>query len=117
MLAGQSLMTEQTYGGKLINNVFFGAGARLIIFGHGSSNNWQVTNNTFGFGGWGGIGMDGEGYTIAANIFLNNVLGRERDYTGDHNLLWNPDPAARFCAWSSRVGASLQDVAPYAEQT
>ncbi len=117
VLAGQSLMTEETYGGKLINNVFLGAGARLIIFGHGNSHNWQVTNNTLGFGGWGGIGMDGERYIIASNIFLNNVLGRERDYTGDHNLLWNPDPAAEILRVVRPSWRGFTDVAPYAEQT
>jgi hypothetical protein len=117
ILAGQSLMTEQTYGGRLINNVIFGADARLIIFGHQSSNDWEVTNNTLGFGGWGAIGMDGEGYTISQNIFLNNVLGRDRDYTGDYNLLWNHDPSAGILRVTRPRWTTFTEVAPYAEQT
>ncbi len=117
ILAGQSLMTEQTYGGRLINNVFFGAGSRLIIFGHQSSNDWQVSNNTLGFGGWGGIGMTGEDYTISQNIFLDNILGRDRDYTGDYNLLWNHDPSAGILRVTKPRWTTFTEVAPYAQQT
>ncbi len=117
ILAGQGLMTEQTDGGELTNNVFFGSGARLIIFGHQSSNDWHVINNTLGFGGWGGIGMDGKNYTIARNVILNNVLGRDRAYTGDHNLLWNPDPTAAILRVVKPRFRNFSDVAPYRELT
>ncbi|WP_197231023.1 right-handed parallel beta-helix repeat-containing protein [Novipirellula artificiosorum] len=89
LLSGQGLMTEQTYGGELTNNVFFGTSARLVIFGHHSSNDWTVTHNTFGFGGWGSIGMDGKNYVISQNLFLNNVLNSESDFEGQDNLFLN----------------------------
>ncbi len=86
--AGQGLMTEQTSQSELIGNVMLGTAAVTVIFGHGSSNQWTLTNNTIGFGGWGALNMSGHDYQLHRNILLANTLSCGKGYQGDYNLVW-----------------------------
>lgn len=92
LLAFQGMMSQDVDGGTMNNNIFFGASAMVLIFGHNTSNDWTVQNNTLGLGGWGTILMIGSDYQIDHNTFYNNRHGGGDTYRGDYNLLWNTDP-------------------------
>jgi hypothetical protein len=74
----------------LSGNVIWGSAAYLIIFGHGNSNNWTVTNNTVGGSGYGPFSMTGTGYDMHNNIIVGGMS--EKNYTGDNNLFWTTNP-------------------------
>lgn len=81
-------MSEQTSRSELVGNAILGTGAVAVIFGHGSSNEWLIKNNTIGFGGWGAFSMTGHDYLVQRNVLLANTLSCGKSYRGDFNLVW-----------------------------
>jgi parallel beta-helix repeat protein len=123
---GQGIMTEQVDDtavpgtSEIRGNVVWGSLASLIIFGHNNRNNWTVSNNTLGAGGWGLFQMSGFGYTMTENIFLSGF--NESSYTGNRNLFWTVDPNGVIItdpsfktyttipAWNAASGQDAQSV-------
>lgn len=88
-MAGQNAMIQACEDMKFINNVFFGATARHVILGHGTSHHAAFRNNTFAFANYGSIGTAARGVSIEDNVFYQNVLSYEsEDVKGDRNLFW-----------------------------
>lgn len=117
ILAFQGMMSQDVDGGTMENNIFLGASAMVLIFGHNTSNHWKLKNNTLGLGGWGAILMVGEDYQIDDNVFYNNRHGGPDSYRGDYNLLWNTDSTRPAFTTGKPDYKNFQTVAEFTEAT
>ena len=115
LFGGQALMTEDTENSVVRSNVLLGAGARLIIFGHHTSHQWLVTDNTLGFGGWGSIGMDGHDYQVTGNIFYGNGLPTVDGCQDDYNLFWLANSDLPLIVTAKHT--TFKDLAQYTKAT
>jgi hypothetical protein len=96
-VSGQSLMTQDTDGVTLKNNVITSAVARNCIIGHGTSSNWMLNNNTFAFGDYGAISADPvDGvlpdigtFSILDCVFYRDILSYTGETSSDYNLFYN----------------------------
>lgn len=84
---GQGIMMSDTEQGILRGNIIYGTAAMLVIFGHNSTNDWTLQNNTLGLGYWGSCNFSGIDYRVFDNVFYANDLSVPETYTGDRNLL------------------------------
>ena len=87
LFGGQNTMTEEACDSEMRGNVSLFTSAFIVIFGHKNAHRWTATGNTFGYGGWGSIAMDGERYAFFDNLFIGtglNILPNET--TSDHNV-------------------------------
>lgn len=92
----QGIMSQDVDGAELGNNIIWDTGAISVIFGHGTSVNWNVHNNTIGGSGWGPVSLTATGYTFKDNIFLgrSTAVPDTTIYQGDYNF---------FASWDGYV--------------
>ena len=100
-VSGQSLMTSDTDGVTLSNNVITSTVSRNCIIGHGTSTNWVLNNNTFAFGDYGAISADTVNgqppdvgtFTILDCVFFRDILTYTGEQSSDYNLFYNRNGA------------------------
>lgn len=96
LAAGQTVMTEQASELEFRGNMFVGCIANMLIFGHGSTRDCVVRNNTFAYPGYSCMALTAKNYTVIGNLFLLGHKGvffslRDcRGYRGDYNLFRAP---------------------------
>ncbi len=88
---GQGMMSQGMDGIKIVNNVWCGSRAVLLICG---GDNFEIRNNTIVASGLQPTSLIGNNYTVIGNIIaplrgLPLYSIRDLDtFRGDHNLLW-----------------------------
>lgn len=121
LIAGQGMMTQDVQGGRFEGNIFFGAAAKVLIFGHNSSDDWDITRNTLGLGGWGNFlfitRRDADTYRVQENILYNPRFSGPTDNHGDYNLYWDTDPTQPVLFRQKPTKKPYTDVSAYAYDT
>lgn len=113
LTGGQGLMMEQVDDITVRGNVFMGAAANLVLFGHDSANNAVVENNSFLYPGYASLTLTGHNHELRSNLFLNGgffgLSKHKIGYTGNHNLFWRNTPRPMFNTTKSGRHQSLSD--------
>lgn len=94
--AGQSIMMEQTTRGTIRGNVIVGAEAYSVICGHRNVTDYEISNNTIAFTGYGTISFTGQQYRVFSNVLypgghaavfsVADAIG----FSSDHNVMFKP---------------------------
>ncbi len=93
---GQSIMMEATEDGVITGNLVIGSDAVALIFGHGNTHRYEVTQNTVAFCGYGGLSFSGQACRMAGNVIYPGTsssafsVATAGELTSDYNVVFRP---------------------------
>ena len=127
--AGQGIMSEATGNTRVVNNLFVGSHAVLLICG---GENWEIRNNTLvacatmptNFGGAqskpGRKAYSGGGFRVMGNIIAplhpSPLFTVNPDSTSDYNLLWGGTGSTRPLVFTPGWKITAQSIAEIREK-